>query len=68
MKELKVGDSVQILPDNAYSLKPQVAIIQSFHTENGWKERHGWLWLDVEEVGQLLFWPSEYQVIEDDAS
>lgn len=64
MKTLKVGDCVQILTENSYSLKPQIATIQSFHTENGWKEHHGWLWLYVEGVGQLLFWPSEYEVLE----
>ena len=61
---LKVGDSVKILPDNSYILEPQLATIVSFHTENGWKESHGWVWLDVKDQGQLLFWPSEYEVIE----
>lgn len=60
---LKVGDSVQILSKNVYRLAPQVATIQSFHTENGWKEHRGWVWLQVEGEGQLLFWPSEYEEI-----
>jgi hypothetical protein len=60
---MNVGDSVKILPNNGYMLEPQLATIVSFHTENGWKESHGWVWLDVEKQGQLLFWPSEYEVL-----
>lgn len=62
---LKIGDTVNILPDNSYRLKPQTATIHTFHTENGWKEHHGWVWLEVKEQGQLLFWPSEYEVIDE---
>ena len=65
MKNLKVGDSVQIRAENGYMLEPQIASVVSFHTENGWKESHGWVWLEVKEVGQLLFWPSEYKIIEE---
>lgn len=60
---MKIGDNVKILPDNGYMLEPQAATIVSFHTENGWKEHHGWVWLQVEGEGQLLFWPSEYEEI-----
>ena len=56
MKQLKVGDSVQILPTNGYTLKPQTATVQNFHTENGWKESHGWVWLEVKDSQPLLFW------------
>ena len=65
VKALKVGDTVNILPENGYCLDPQTATIQSFHTVNGWKEHHGWVWLEVKEQGQLLFWPSEYEAIEE---
>ena len=62
---IKIGDTVNILPDNGYQIEPQTATVQSFHTENGWTEKHGWVWLEVKEQGQLLFWPSEYEVIEE---
>ena len=65
---MNVGDSVNILPNNGYRLDPQLATVVSFHTENGWKESHGWVWLEVKEQGQLLFWPSEYEVIEETVS
>lgn len=65
MKQLKVGARVQILAVNAYRLKPQVATIQRFHTENGWREDNGWVYLDIGEARPLLFWPGEYEVIED---
>lgn len=63
MTNIKVGDNVQILSENGYRIEPQVATVQSFHTENGWKEHHGWVWLQVQDKGQLLFWPSEYAAI-----
>lgn len=64
MNTIKIGDTVNILPDNGYCIEPQTAIVHAFHTENGWKEHHGWVWLLVDDQ-QLLFWPSEYEVIEE---
>lgn len=68
MSTLKVGDTVNILPENGYRIEPQTAIVHAFHTVNGWKEHHGWVWLEVKEQGQLLFWPSEYEAIEEPVS